>query len=142
MLYSNFVGRIGKDGARVIDGKNGKFLTMDVATDYYSGGENKTMWIRVKTNKERYVEKMAQFLTKGKMIIVEGQQMMPNTWIGKDGEVHSQVSIVADFIDFIRVGKKKEESAESETTQTVTVEEEVPEAPFQAPAETDDELPF
>lgn len=42
MLYSHFVGRIGKDGAKVINGKWGDFMSMDVTTDFYSKGENKT----------------------------------------------------------------------------------------------------
>lgn len=40
-MNSHFIGRIGKDGAKVIEGKNGKFLSMDVATDYYSRGKTK-----------------------------------------------------------------------------------------------------
>lgn len=73
MLNSHFVGRIGKDGAQIIKSKNGsKFLSMDVATDYYSKGENKTMWIRVRTNIERYIEKLSPYLKKGTLITVEG----------------------------------------------------------------------
>ncbi len=103
-----FIGRIGKDGAKVIEGKNGKFfLSMDVATDYYSRGENRTLWIRVRSNIPQYVEKLAPYLTKGSLIQITGKQLEPSTWIGKDGEAHAQIVIVANFIDFVRTGKRR-----------------------------------
>jgi single-stranded DNA-binding protein len=144
-MNSHFIGRIGKDGAKVIEGKNGKFLSMDVATDYYSRGENRTLWIRVRSNIPRYVEKLVPHLTKGSLITVEGQQLEPSTWIGKDGEAHAQIVIVANFIDFVRTGKKKDESNSNQTTaqgQPVTVEEQQQDAPFPAPADNNDDLPF
>ena len=118
---------------------------MDVATDYYSRGENRTLWIRVRSNIEKHIN-LAQYLTKGKMITVEGQQLEPSTWIGKDGEAHAQIVIVANFIDFVKIGgKKKEESgAEQQTTaeqQPVTVEGQQLE-PFPVADDNEDDLPF
>ena len=144
-MNSHFIGRIGKDGAKVIEGKNGKFLSMDVATDYYSRGENRTLWIRVRSNIPRYVEKLASHLTKGSLITVEGQQLEPSTWIGKDGEAHAQIVIVANFIDFVRTGKKKDDTNSNQTAaqgQPVTVEAQQQDAPFPAPADNTDDLPF
>lgn len=144
-MNSHFIGRIGKDGAKVIEGKNGKFLSMDVATDYYSRGENRTLWIRVRSNIPRYVEKLAPHLTKGSLITVEGQQLEPSTWIGKDGEAHSQIVIVANFIDFVRTGKKKDDTNSNQTAaqgQPVTVEAQQQDSPFPAPADNTDDLPF
>ena len=76
MINSYFIGRIGKDGAKVIEGKNGNFMTMDVATDIYSQGENKAMWVRVRSNMPAHMGKLVQHLTKGKMIEVAGQQSL------------------------------------------------------------------
>ena len=37
MIYTHFIGRVGKD-AKIINGKNGDFLSMDVAvSDYFKG---------------------------------------------------------------------------------------------------------
>ena len=144
-MNSHFIGRIGKDGAKVIEGKNGKFLSMDVATDYYSRGENRTLWIRVRSNNPQYVEKLAPHLAKGSLITVEGQQLEPSTWIGKDGEAHAQIVIVANFIDFVRTGKKKDDTNSNQTAaqgQPVTVEAQQQDAPFPAPADNTDDLPF
>ena len=145
MLYSNFVGRIGKDGAKVIDGANGQFVTMDVATDYYSKGENRTMWIRVRSSRANHV-KLAQYLTKGKMILVQGSQVEDSAWIGKDGEAHSQHVIIADSIEFMRMGKKMGEDG-----QTQPVAEQSGSNPqafdkdpmgLPAPADASEDLPF
>ena len=149
MLYSNFVGRIGKNGAKVIPGPKGKFVSMDVATDFYSKGENKTMWIRVRSNKENHV-KLAEYLTKGKMILIQGQQLEDSTWIGKDGEAHSQHVIIADSIDFVRTGntgstgRKKEDAQNGQQGQQVESAPITPasDAPYPAPADNSDDLPF
>lgn len=143
MLYSNFVGRIGKDGAKVIPGARGNFISMDVATDFYSKGENRTMWVRVRSNKENHV-KLAEYLTKGKLILVQGQQLEDSTWIGKDGEAHSQHVIIADSIDFVRTGRKKEDVQNDQQGQQV---ETMPasqsnDAPSPAPDDNSDDLPF
>ena len=146
-MNSHFIGRIGKDGAKVIEGKNGKFLSMDVATDYYSRGENKTMWIRVRSNIEKHIN-LAQYLTKGKMITVEGQQLDPSCWIGKDGEAHAQIIIVANFIDFVRIGGKKKEENSNPTDQQAAAEQQPvtvdasQNEPFPAPEDKTDDLPF
>ena len=41
MIYSNFTGRVAKK-AKVIDGVNGQFLSMDLAVNDYSKGEEVT----------------------------------------------------------------------------------------------------
>jgi single-stranded DNA-binding protein len=142
-MNSHFIGRVGKDGAKIIEGKNGKFLSMDVATDYYSRGENRTLWVRVRSNIPKYVEKLSPYLTKGTLITVEGQQLEPSCWIGTDGEAHAQIVIVANFIDFVKIGKKKNSSEEKQSEpQSSTVDTPNQEEPFTAPADNNDDLPF
>ena len=63
----------------------------------------------------------------------------------EDGKAHAQVVIAANFIDFVRIGKKKDGAAQQNTatqTQTVTMEQSTPDTPFPAPAENSDDLPF
>lgn len=143
-VYSHFVGRIGKDGTTVLSTKNGgKFISLDVATDYYEHGEDKTMWIRVISSKERHVEKLAQYLTKGKLIMVQGMQINSNNWIGKDNKAHSQVTIVADIIDFVKIGKKQNDGSSGSQGQSVdSAEEKSQENPFPAPKGETDDVPF
>ena len=64
--------------------------------------------------------------------------------IGKDGEAHAQIVIVANFIDFVKIGKKKEEgsSEQSATAQQPVTVEAGQNEPFPAPADNTDDLPF
>jgi len=144
MLNSHLIGRIGKD-AEVRSDKNGrKYMSMDVATDFYSKGENKTMWVRIISNDPTIVEKRTQHFKKGSVVTIEGQQKEPSAWIGKDGEAHAQIVIAASFIDFVRIGKKKDGAEQQNSAQAVTVEnpQQQQEAPFPAPTDNTDDLPF
>lgn len=78
MLNSHLIGRIGKDAEiRNNDGKS--YMTMDVATDYFSKGENKTMWVRIISIDPTVIEKRAQYFKKGSLVTIEGQQLLPQT---------------------------------------------------------------
>lgn len=145
MLNSHLIGRIGKDAeVRTNNGKS--YMSMDVTTDYFSKGESKTMWVRVISTDPKVIEKRAQYFKKGSLVTIEGQQLEPSAWIGReDGKPHAQVVIAANFIDFVRIGKKKDSTTQQETyaqTQTVTMEQTTRETPFPAPAENSDDLPF
>jgi single-strand DNA-binding protein len=104
MLYVNFIGRIGKD-AKVISGTKGKFLSMDIAVSDYFKGEETTTWVRVRSNRHT---NMGKYLTKGRLVLIEGTLSQPTIWASKDGQKHVQLSIVADNIQFVSAGKKKE----------------------------------
>lgn len=145
MIKVSFTGYIGRGGARVIEGKNGNFLSMDVATDVFSKGEKKTMWIRVYSREPKHLGKLAQCLTQGKAIEVAGEQQEPRLWDDKDGNKHAQIIIVAKTIDFLRYGGKKQDdkdSKQSKNPQTVPSPAVVDSTPFPAPEEKTDDLPF
>lgn len=155
MIKSSFLGRIGKDGATVKEGKNGKkYLQMDVATDIRSNGETKPMWVRVKSNNPQHLGNLVQYLTKGKLVEITGTQSMPNAWIGtKDGQAHAQVVIVANTIEFVRVVGKKDNAEENTEGKEKVVEQRevqnIPDTtaentpfPPQAPEENTEDLPF
>ena len=145
MMYIHFIGRIGKDGAKVINGSNGQFLSVDMATDIYSKGENKTLWIRVRSNKGSHV-KLAEYLTKGRLILVEGSLLEPSIWNDKGGEAHAQLSVIADSINFVSAGQKKNEASENKKGKKGSVKLEAPskvdENPFETPADEPKYAPF
>lgn len=58
MIYTHFIGRVGKD-AKIINGKNGDFLSMDVTVSDYFKGQETTTWIRVRSNKARQLTEVA-----------------------------------------------------------------------------------
>ena len=141
MINSHLIGRIGQD-AQVRQSKDGKkFMTMDVATDFFSKGENKTMWVRVVSNDATIVEKRAQYFKKGTLVTVEGHELESNTWIGKDGNAHAQITIAASFIDFIRIGKRKDANDQPDGgEQPVTVDNASQDVPPTTP--DDEDVPF
>ena len=70
MIYSNFTGRVAKK-AKVIDGVNGQFLSMDLAVNDYSKGEEVTQWVRVQSSDHAHL-KLAEFFTKGRILTIQG----------------------------------------------------------------------
>ena len=130
MIHTHVIGRVGKD-AEVRKGKKGDFMSMDIAVDNFVKGEQTTTWVRVRSNRANHVN-LAQYLKKGKLLLVEGVLGEPEIWEDKQHVQHVQLSIVADSITFISTGKKKEE-VKSEDTST---------PPADAPAPSDEDLPF
>lgn len=142
MLYTHFIGRIGKD-AQVINGKSGDFLSMDVAVSDFRKGQETTLWVRVRSN--RHV-KLQKWLTRGRLILVEGVLSAPSIWQDKEGNNHVQLSAMADNIHFINVGKKKEgnnaPSASADVKETTLRNAPKEDALQGAPADKADDLPF
>ena len=130
MIHTHVIGRVGKD-AEVKNGKKGDFMSMDIAVDNFVKGEQTTTWVRVRSNRANHIN-LAQYLKKGKLLLVEGVLGEPEIWEDKQHVQHVQLSIVADSITFISTGKKKED-VQSEDTST---------PPADAPAPSDEDLPF
>lgn len=137
MLYTHFIGRIGKD-AKIIAGAKGEFITLDVAvSDYYKGQET-TTWVRVRSN--RHIN-LSKWLTKGKLILVEGTMSKPSIWTDKKGVENVQLSIVADNIHFVNVGKKNTEK--NQTPEEITMfGQPRNDDPLPAPTDKSGDVPF
>ena len=129
MINCYVIGRVGKD-AEVKNGKNGDFMTMDIAVDNYAKGEQKTTWVRVKSSRSNHIN-LSKHLKKGRVLLVQGTMPEPTVWKDKDGNDRVQLSIIADSIEFVSTGKKQE-PVKSES---------VPTPPAGAPDTTED-LPF
>lgn len=148
MFTGNFIGRVGKD-AEVIQGINGgKFVSMDLAENYYSKGENKTRWIRVRCSTPRAL-KMAKYWTKGRQLEIVGELADISIYEDKQGKPQYQMIVNAFRVEFVNSGKKKEdqENAQSTNSQPAPVSEAdrqaTPTMPFDAPtADNADDLPF
>lgn len=145
-LYSHFDGHIGKDGAQFKESEKGnKYLVMDVATDYYENGENKTQWIRVYSTVPKHLGKFGESLKKGSHIKVEGVQRT-RAYTGRDGEAHAAVDILATLIEYVKSGNGKRQEKTSQNTKqeavSVTQTPKEQENPFPAPANNNEDLPF
>ena len=144
MIYTHFVGRISKD-AQLVTGTHGSFLSFDIAVDNFDKGQKVTTWIRVRSNNAAHIN-LSQWLTKGKMLIVEGTLNSPTIWTDKNGKKNVQLSIKADNMNFITIGKKNEDNSQPEQQEQVTAvtptEQSMNEDPLGGPADTSDDLPF
>lgn len=142
MIFCHFVGRVGKD-AKIISGTHGDFLTMDVAEDFFHGGENHTRWIRVRSSQPNLINN-AKYYTKGKMLLIEGSLMDPTIWTDKSEQPHIQLIVSAQCINFMPGGKKREDGSDnSQTTTAPTAAETGDQAmPFAAPPDSASDLPF
>jgi single-strand DNA-binding protein len=141
MLYTHFIGRIGKD-AQVINGSKGDFLSMDVAVSDFFKGQETTTWVRVRSNRHVNLQK---WLTKGKLLLIEGVLSKPYIWTDKQGAEHVQMSVTADNIHFVSNGKKKDGTATDKAvtpTETTKAGEPKDEDPLGAPTDNGDNAPF
>ena len=136
MIYSNFTGRVAKK-AKVIDGVNGQFLSMDMAVNDYSKGEETTQWVRVQSSDPAHL-KLVEYFTKGRILTIQGNVKI-DQWEGKDGTPHAQLRVHAKNIDFLNIGKKQEGAGVAANAATDT---NVPDAPTDTPKEKKDDLPF
>ena len=87
MIYSNFTGRVAKK-AKLIDGVNGQFLSMDMAVNDYSKGEEVTQWVRVQSSDPAHL-KLAEFFTKGRILTIQGISKI-DQWEGKDASISAR----------------------------------------------------
>lgn len=141
MIYTHTIGRIGKD-CRVITRTHGTFMSVDIAVDDYSKGQNITTWVRVRSSRENHV-RLAEYLTKGRLILVEGT-ISSSLWTDRQGESHVQLSINADSIAFVNAGKKEEQTANPKQAakKGAKAKGNTPTPPKDAPEAKEDDMPF
>lgn len=141
MIYTHTIGRIGKD-CRVITGMHGTFMSVDIAVDDYSKGQNITTWVRVRSSRENHV-RLAEYLTKGRLILVEGT-ISSSQWTDRQGESHVQLAINVDSIAFVNAGKKEEQTANPKQAakKGAKAKGNTPTPPKDAPEAKEDDMPF
>ena len=136
IVKRNFTGRVAKK-AKLIDGVNGQFLSMDMAVNDYSKGEETTQWVRVQSSDPAHL-KLVEYFTKGRILTIQGNVKI-DQWEGKDGTPHAQLRVHAKFIDFLNIGKKQEGANVAANAAT---DSNVPDVPTDTPKEKKDDLPF
>ena len=126
MIYTHTIGRIGKD-CQVITGTHGTFMAVDIAVD--------------DSSRENHV-RLAEYLTKGRLILVEGT-ISTSQWKDRQGESHTQISINADSIAFVNAGKKEEQNADpKKAAKKGAKAKNTPQPPQDAPEPDEKDLPF
>ena len=145
MVNVNVIGRLGAD-AELINGKNGQFLSFRMAVDDRVKNEKTTTWFRVTLNGDR-VAKLAEYLTKGKLINVIGTETV-GIYNAKDGTPQVSRDIAASNVEFVSVGSgstASDSAVETKDTTEVTTGkfEKKPTVAATASADSsEDDLPF
>ena len=146
MFSGSFIGRCGKD-AEIVQGVNGEFVSINIAESYYSKGETKTRWYRVRSNTPRAL-KMAKYWTKGRQLEIVGEIKDVNIYEDNQGKPQYQIVVNAFRIEFVNSGKRQDgqNSEQNNTTQPAPVSEAerqaTPSMPFAPTEDGKDDLPF
>lgn len=112
MVKSIFIGRLGADVEKVSTGST-EFYSCRVAVDDTNGKEKSTRWINVSADANRF-RNLAQYLTKGKMIYVTGNERV-SPYLSKTGEPGVDTRVWADSIEFVSTGTKQEGQTDEKT---------------------------
>ena len=144
MVNVNIIGRLGAD-AELVNGKNGQFISFRMAVDDRKNNEKITTWFKVNFYSDRSA-KLAEYLTKGKLINVVGTETV-GTYSAKDGSTQISRDVVASNIEFVSVGSGGTSSDTAvETKEATEVTTGKLEKPVVAKAtvanEPEDDLPF
>ena len=126
------IGRLGKDPETRSLPNGNSVVNFSMATDETyknKDGEKvqKTEWHKIVTF-GNLAEICGQFLTKGKMVYIEGK-IQTRSWDNKEGVKQYSTEIVADVMKMLGGGEKKEGKAppqQSQESTAPTAEEDVP----------------
>ncbi len=128
------IGRLGGDPQMRYTADGTPVTSFSVATDRRwtdpSGQQQqKTTWFRVSVWR-RQAETCNQYLTKGQMVLVEGDLNEPRPFQGRDGEWRASLEVTARAVRFLstrgEAGPSAPTTDDEERPSDVTTEEEIP----------------
>ncbi len=99
------VGRLGRDPEQRFASDGTPVCSFSVATDrrWTDGNgqqQERTVWFRV-TAWRRLAETCAEYLSKGRMVLVEGELTEPRPFQGRDGEWRASLDVTANSVKFL-----------------------------------------
>jgi single-strand DNA-binding protein len=129
------VGRLGRDPEMRYTPDGTPVTSFSVATDRRwtdSSGQQqeRTVWFRV-TAWRRLAETCSQYLSKGRLVLVEGELTEPRPFQGRDGEWRAGLDVTANVVRFLggrgdAVPGGYEEDARTGPAEDSLGEEEIP----------------
>ncbi len=128
--HTVIVGRLGTDPEMRYTGDGTPVVNFSVAvnkrwTDGDGEVQERTAWFRV-TAWRRLAEICAQYLSKGRKVLVEGD-VSASAWTGRDGEPHATLELTARNVQFLDNGSSDDSAGKSG---------------FNSGSEDEDDLPF
>lgn len=108
MNYVHIIGRLGRDPEVRYTSDNQKVTTLTIASSYKKSGQEETIWWRATLWGDRW-DKMVQYLTKGKPVMVGGEMRKPQTYQDKNGHTQlGSIDVTAEYVKFVPFGNKEE----------------------------------
>ena len=131
------IGRLGRDPEMRYTATGTPVTSFSVATDRrwtdQSGqSQEKTVWFRVSAWR-RLAETCNQYLSKGRLVMVEGELSEPNPYQGRDGQWRASLEVTARNVQFL--GGRGEEAPAAAGAAGQEPREE-------APSLDEEEIPF
>ena len=118
------VGRLGRDPEMRYIPSGAPVTSFSVAVDSGYGDEKCTTWYRVSTWR-KLAETCNQFLTKGRLVLVEGDLSEPKPYQGRDGQWRASLDLTAWTVRFLSGGGGGDKQ-ETLPDIDIDTEEEVP----------------
>ena len=137
MNICHFSGRLGSDAELRYTKDGTAKTTFNLAVDSGSGDYKRTDWIRCVLWKR---EKLAQYLTKGKPVVVTGEYQ-EQKWEDKDGQERRMVEIVVRELEFQQGQPKQGETQNQAHRQQPKPDDDTGPA-FPSEANGMDDVPF
>ena len=101
MSYNKLVieGRLGKDAEMRYLETGKAVVNFSLAYDHGYGDKKETVWVQCSMFGER-AEKLTQYLTKGKAVLVDGKLNPVNTYTKKDGTAGASLRMTVNELAF------------------------------------------
>ncbi len=130
------IGRLGRDPEMRYTAQGTPVTSFSVATDRVWTDQNgqrqdRTTWFRVSAWR-RLAETCNQYLTKGQLVMIEGEIQEPRPYQGRDGEWRASLDVTASNVKFLSArgdssgAPQGRESDQSDAGGPVLDEEEIP----------------
>ena len=109
-----FRGNITKDTQLKYLPSGTALLSFDLAVNYRYGKEEKTLFIKCNLFGKR-AEGLAQYLTKGTNIIVDGM-LTENNWTGNDGKMRYSKELLVNSVEFAGCKSNNNQTNQAQNT--------------------------
>ena len=140
MNIIQIAGHLGADAETRHTPGGAKVSSLRLATKSRKKGEDQTIWYRISLWGDQF-DNIMPYLTKGKVVIVSGEFMPPETYTDRNGQTQVSLEVRGSMVLFPSFGRKEgQEGAAPMATATATPAP-AP-APAQPAASNDDDLPF
>ena len=139
----NFIGRLGAN-AELVTSQQTPFISLRTAVNDRVNHEDVTIWMSVTADYDRF-KNMIQYLKQGTLVSITGTERC-STYNAKNGTVGIDRKVIADSIEFVRIGRKNDSNQNETSNEEMTtgvLSSSAQSAMAAVPSMTaDDDLPF